>query len=59
MSRSWTPEELEVASNTMKASGYMSYEEFCEALDNGYLTITAPSAAITDDEQSAEGFDNR
>lgn len=55
MSRSWTPEELEVASNTMKASGYMSYEEFCEALDNGYFTITAPSAALTDDEQPTEG----
>lgn len=55
MSRSWTPEELETASNAMKASGYMSYEEFCEALDNGYFTITAPSVALTDDEQPTEG----
>lgn len=55
MSRSWTPEELEAASKAMIASGYMSYEEFCEALDNGYFTITAPSAALTDDEQPTEG----
>jgi len=55
MSRSWTPEELEIASKAMKASGYMSYEEFCEALDNGYFTIAAPSGALTDDEQPEEG----
>lgn len=55
MSRSWTPEELETASKAMKAAGYMSYEEFCEALDNGYFTIAAPSAALTDDEGPKEG----
>lgn len=55
MSCSWTPEELETASKAMKAAGYMSYEEFCEALDNGYFTIAAPSAARTADEQSKEG----
>ena len=35
--------------------GYMGYEEFCKALDNGYFTITAPSTALTDDEQPTEG----
>lgn len=38
MSRDWTPEELEAASQMMKAAGYMSFEEFCEAMDNGYFT---------------------
>ena len=37
MSMDWTPVELEAASQIMKASGNMSYEEFCEALDNGYF----------------------
>ena len=57
MSRSWTPEELEAVSKAMQAAGYMSYEEFCEALDNGYFTIAATSAALTGDEQPAEGCD--
>jgi len=55
MSRSWTPEELEKASKAMIASGYMSYEEFCEAMSNGYFTVTAPSGALTDDEEAKEG----
>jgi hypothetical protein len=55
MSRSWTPEELEKASKAMIASGYMSYEEFCEAMSNGYFTVTAPSGALTDDEEPKEG----
>ena len=31
MSKSWTPEELAVASSAMKVAGNMSYEEFCNA----------------------------
>lgn len=56
MSRSWTLEEHEAVGKAMKAAGYMSYEEFCEALDNGYFTITAPSAsaALADDKQAKE-----
>lgn len=34
MSRSWTPEEIQVVSKIMKDKGYMSYEEFCEALND-------------------------
>lgn len=33
MSRDWTPEELQQASEIMKANGHMGYEEFCEHLD--------------------------
>lgn len=44
MSKDWTPEELEAASQMMKAAGYMGYEEFCAALDNGYFTATGSSA---------------
>ena len=32
MSRDWTKEELQAASEFMKAAGYMSFEEFCEEL---------------------------
>lgn len=31
MSKSWTPEELKLASEAMKAAGHPSYEEFLEA----------------------------
>lgn len=31
MSRSWTPEELKLASEAMKAAGHLSFEEFLEA----------------------------
>lgn len=34
MSRSWTLEEIQVVSKIMKDKGYMSYEEFCEALND-------------------------
>lgn len=34
MSRDWTPEELQKAIQIMKVSGNMSYEEFCEYLDD-------------------------
>ena len=33
MSKSWTKEELAAASKAMKDSGNMSYEEFCESLE--------------------------
>lgn len=44
MSKDWTPEELQAASQMMKAAGHMSYEEFCEAMDNGFFTVVSPSA---------------
>ncbi len=55
MSKDWAGQELQAVSQVMQAAGYMGYEEFCEALDNGYFTITAPSTALTDDEQPTEG----
>lgn len=33
MSKDWTPEELQAASQAMKEAGHLSYEEFCEELD--------------------------
>lgn len=43
MSKDWTSEELEAASQIMKSAGYPSYEEFCEMMDNGLFTVaTAP-----------------
>ena len=44
MSKDWTQDELQAASKIMKASGNMSYEEFCEALDNGYFANVGKSA---------------
>ena len=44
MSKDWTQDELQAASQIMKASGHMSYEEFCEALDNGYFANVGKSA---------------
>ena len=44
MSRDWTQEELKATSQMMKAAGQMSYEEFCEALDNGYFANVGKSA---------------
>ena len=44
MSKDWTQDELQAASKKMKASGNMSYEEFCEALDNGYFANVGKSA---------------
>ena len=43
MSRDWTQEELKATSQMMKAAGQMSYEEFCEALDNGYFANVGKS----------------
>lgn len=43
MSRDWTPGELLKASEVMKAAGHLSYEEFCEKMDNGHFaTVTVP-----------------
>ena len=33
MSRDWTPEEIQAASEAMKAAGEMSYEEVCAELE--------------------------
>ena len=33
MSRDWTPKEIQIASEEMKAAGHMGYEDFCEYLD--------------------------
>lgn len=33
MSRDWTPEEIQAASEAMKAAGEMSYEEMCAELE--------------------------
>ena len=40
MSRDWTPEEIQAASQLMKAAGHMSFEEFCEELDRGGFALT-------------------
>lgn len=37
MSKDWTPEQLRAASAAMKASGHMSYEEFCAKLASGEI----------------------
>ena len=55
MSKDWAEQELQAVSQVMQAARYVSYEEFCEALDNGCFTITAPSTALTDDGQPTEG----
>lgn len=33
MSRDWTPEEIQMVSEEMKAAGHMGFEEFCKALE--------------------------
>lgn len=43
MSRDWTPEELQQASQAMKAAGHLSYEEFCAELERiGWNVSIAP-----------------
>ena len=49
MSKDWTQDELQAASQIMKASGHMSYEEFCEALDNGYFADVGKSVDREED----------
>ena len=39
MSKDWTPDEIQIASEIMKAAGHMGYEEFCVELDRiGFVT---------------------
>jgi len=45
VSRDWTPKELRAASETMKAAGHMSYEEFCEQFPRMMVVENAPSGA--------------
>ena len=46
MSRDWTPDEIQTASEAMKAAGHMGYEEFCEELDrNGFVVIPSTDPA--------------
>ncbi len=33
MSRDWTKEELNTASEMMKQNGHMGFEEFCQAIE--------------------------
>ena len=33
MSRTWTPEEIQLVSEKMKKAGHMGFEEFCEELE--------------------------
>lgn len=33
MSKDWTPEELQAVSAAMKAAGFMTYEEFCNKIE--------------------------
>lgn len=49
MSRDWTPEELAQASAAMKAAGYLSYEEFCEAMEKGAFYFNPPPAVSKDE----------
>lgn len=44
MSRDWTPAELQAASEAMKTSGNLSYEEFCEETENSTFTAFCKDA---------------
>lgn len=46
MSRSWNKEELQAASQQMKAMGYLSYDEFCEELHNKQI-IPSPKDKLS------------
>lgn len=39
MSKDWTPDEIQIASEIMKEAGHMGYEEFCEELDRVCFTV--------------------
>ena len=44
MSRDWTPEEIQIVSEEMKAAGHMGFEEFCKALEEqGFTEIPVPA----------------
>lgn len=49
MSRDWTPEELARASAAMKSAGYLSYEEFCEAMEKGEFRFDPPPMVKEDE----------
>jgi hypothetical protein len=44
MSRGWTPAELQTASEAMKSSGNLSYEEFCEETKKSTFTAYCKDA---------------
>jgi hypothetical protein len=44
MSRDWTPTELQAASEAMKASGNLSYKEFCEETEKSTFTAYCKDA---------------
>lgn len=48
MSRDWTPEELAEASAAMKAQGNMSYEEFCNELNDPSRAIYTVKVTLAD-----------
>ena len=45
MSKSWTPDEIQIASEIMKAAGHMGYDEFCEELDRVRFTVKPTDGA--------------
>ena len=46
MSKDWTPDEIQIASEIMKAAGHMDYEEFCVELDRiGFVMKPTDGAA--------------
>lgn len=47
MSKDWTPDEIQIASEIMKAAGHMGYEEFCEELDRSGFTVITPDSPAT------------
>lgn len=49
MSKDWTPEELESASQIMKSAGYPSYEEFCEMMGSGFFTVATATVDFQGD----------
>lgn len=47
MSRDWTSEEIQTASEIMQAAGHMGYEDFCKELSrNGFTVITPDSPTV-------------
>lgn len=44
MSRGWTPAELQAANDVMKASGNLSYEDFCEETEKSTFTAFCKDA---------------
>ena len=45
MSRTWTPEEIQLVSEEMKKAGHMGFEEFCEELERqGFEKTPVPTS---------------